>query len=249
MRRLLMLSGLLAAASLVCGCGTVMFSPEVDPILAKMKLARDPQGKLASIHSKKVVGEFRKTTKEKPSELTVLSMKPGMIKIKLVNPVGISMEKGFDGETGWRFVTGKPLSILKGKQLKALRFLAVFRSPGARLTDAFKDIELKGESIASGRKCYEFLCEPKKEFELPPMTYFVDKETYLPVKRIESHRMPNGKILRITIYFNDFSLEDGIMTPHNLTSEVNGKLMEVNIKSVEWNAPCSKKDFAAPTAL
>jgi hypothetical protein len=214
-----------------------------------MKQARDPQNKLASIKSKRVVGDFRRNTKDKPVELSVLSMKPDMIRIKMIQPDGLSMEKGFDGETGWRFVTGKPLAILKGKPLKALRFLAAFRSPGVRLKDVFDNIELKGEAMASGRKCYEFLCEPKAEFDLPPIVYYIDKETYLPVKRKESHRLPNGKILPITIYFNDYSSEDGIMVPHNFTSEVNGELMEVNIKSVEWNVPCSKKDFKAPTAL
>ncbi|NOY74564.1 MAG: hypothetical protein GXP32_02070 [Kiritimatiellaeota bacterium] len=249
MEKSLVLSGLLAISLFASGCATVMFSPEVDAILAKMRKAQDPQGKLASIRSKKVIGECRRNTREKPAESTVLSMKPDMIRIKMINPDGISMEKGFDGETGWCFVTGKPLSILKGKSLKALRFIALLRSPGVCLKDVFKSIELKGEAMASGRKCYEFVCEPKSEFELPPIVYYVDKETYLPVKRIESHRFPDGRILRITIYYNQYSLESGIMFPHNLTSEVNGGLMEVNVKSVEWNVPCSKKDFAAPTEL
>lgn len=249
MLKSLMLSGLLVAAFFICGCGTVMFSPEVDAVLAKMKLAQDPEGKLASIHSKKIIGVFRRTTKEKPAHLTVLAKKPNMIKISLFKSDGESMQKGFDGKAGWRFITGKPLAILSGQQLNALHFLAVFRSPGMRLVDVFETIELKGESIEAGRKCYRFVCKPLSEFNLPSLTYYVDKETYLPVKRVESHRMPNGKILRIAIYLNKFSLVDGIMVPHNMVSEVNGQLMEVNVKSVEWNAPCSKEDFDAPTEL
>lgn len=249
MNRFLAFIGLLAIPLYFCGCGTVMFSPEVDTILAKMKRVRDPQGKMASIESKRVIGVFRRNTTDKPAELTILCKKTDMFKIKLIEKGGFSMEKGFDGETGWRFVTGKPLSILKGKPLKALHFLAAFRSPGVCLSKVFESIELKGEGIEAGRKCYEFVCTPLKKFDLPSMTYYIDKETYLPVKRVESHRMADGKILRIGIYFNEFSLENGIMVPHNIVSEVNGQIMEVNVDSVEWNVPCDKKDFAAPTEL
>lgn len=249
MEKSLVLSGLLVVSLFVCGCRTVRFSPEVDTILAKMKAAQDPQGRLASIQSKKIVGTFRRSTKEKPSDLTVLVKKPNMIKFSLIKPGGVSMEKGFDGKIGWRFIPGKPLEILSGQSLRDLNFLAVFRSPGVRLVDVFDSIELKGEALESGRKCYEFLCKPLKKFNLPAMTYYVDKETYLPIKRVESYRMPNCEVLTIAIYLNKFSLEGGIMVPHQMVSEVKGQLMEVNVKSVEWNVPCSKEDFAVPTKL
>jgi outer membrane lipoprotein-sorting protein len=226
-----------------------MFSPKVDSIISKMKVAQDPQGKLATIQSKKVVALFRRNTKDKPALLTVLTKKPNMIRISLINPGAISIQKGFDGKTGWRLVTGKSLEILSGKALEALHFIAAFRAPGVNLSDLFETIELKGESIEAGRKCYELNCVPLSKFELPSITYYIDKETYLPIKRVESHRMSNGKLLVIYIYFNDYYSENGIMIPHNTVSEVNGELMEVNVKSVKWNVPCTQEDFAAPTEL
>ena len=237
---------LLMLAALYCGCQSVTFSPKVDSLLTKMRKAKDPQGKLNSINTAVIKGEFKSDEKNKPMTMELDFKRPDKLKVEVVVPGKTAFVTGFDGKTGWVYRAGKGVEKLEGRKLNQVKLQAQLLAPGADLSRIFKSIELKGTSQEVGEKCYKFVCIPKDEFQLKPITFYVSQKTMMVVKRVETQVTSNGADVELTTIFTDYQPVDGIMVARDIVSLRGGQLMEFNVKSVKWNEPVDDSSFTLP---
>jgi outer membrane lipoprotein-sorting protein len=234
---------------LYCGCQTATFSPEVDKIIAKVRKARDPQNKLASINSEVIKGEFRNSVKNKPIQMELSFKKPDMMKIQVIIPGEAAFAKGYDGKQGWLFSTARGVVKVTGEALDEMRLQTLLLNPMPKLTDIFETIKLKGISEQVGEKCYKFVCQPKAEFKSQPIIFYVSQKTFRIIKREEILDGNKGRKVKVITVFNDFQPADGVWIARNIVSLRNGHLMEFNVKSVKWNAELNDSEFSIPKAL
>ncbi len=234
---------------LYCSCQSVTVSPEVKRIITQIRKVCDPQGKLANIDTQVVKGEFRSNTTEKPMTMAMTFKKPDMMKVKIVVPGEVTFVKAYNGKQGWLFSPEQGVVQLEGKQLHEMKLQAMLLNPMPKLTQIFTSIKLQKESIEVGELCYTFVCTPKPEFNSQPITFYVSKKSYHIIKREELIDTADGKIDKVITVFNNYKPTDGILVAHDIISFRNGKLMEFNVKSVEWNAELSTDDFNMPNEL
>ena len=249
MKKVGQLFAMLLLTLLYCGCQSAAISQEAEDIISKIRKARDPQGKLATMQTELIKGEFRSTERKKPMTMELSFKKPDMMKVQVVIPGEEAFIKAYNGKQGWLFTTAKGVKEITGKPLDEMRLQALLLNPMPKLVDIFDSIELKGESIEVGEKCYKFVCKPKAEFNSQPITFFVSKKTHLIIKRLELTDTEDGRVIKTTTVFNDYRPEDGILVARQIISLQNGKLMEFNVKSVEWNAPLNVNDFNMPSKI
>jgi len=249
MKKVGQVSIFLLVVTLFCGCQSVNFSPEVDELLAKVRKAKDPEGKLQEMHSQVIKGEFRTDTKNKPMQMELAFKKPKMMKIKVNIPGDVAFVKAFNGKQGWLYSTKQGLKELKGKALDEIKLQALLMAPGAKPEDIFETVKLGGESMELGEKCYKFVCQPKAEFNSQPITYFISKKSFMLIKRIEIHDTEDGDEVDIVTVFNDYQAADGIMVARHIVSNRLGDLMELNVTSVSWNEELDISGFQPPEEL
>jgi len=233
---------------LFTGCQSV-FSPQVDDLLAKMRAKRDPQGKLSTITSRIVKGDFRSNTKEKGATLAVKIKDPDLIRFDIVIPGKISLIKAYDGKTAWEFSTKRGFRQLKGYEFNDLRFQASFLNPKNKPKDIFSSITIDGEEKVMGQPCIKLICKPKKKFGVHPIVMFVDKKTFLLKKRIETQGNAKFGFFKVSTIMDNYKMIDGILVPATLISYANGNIMEFEIKEIQWNKKIHNSIFTAPKIL
>ena len=247
MRTVVLLASIAAAVAL-CGCQSVVFSPEVDELIVKIRMAKDPNGVLQRVDTKVVKGTFRTDTKRKPMPMTLTFKKPGKMRVDVETPSG-KFVKVYDGKTGWSFFPGNKLKILSGTALDETKLQAKLLSPGMKLSEIFETIKLDGESEVAGRKCYKLVGQPKKIFNSDPISIFVDKETNLILKREEVIHTAKGKRLQVSTLFNDYRSAGGVMMARNIISYVEDDIAEFNVDSVVWDENVNDSFFSVPSKL
>ena len=238
----------IAAAVLMCGCQSVMFSPEVDGLLAKMRKAKDPAGVLARAKTKTITGTFRTSTKDQPMKMTLRFKKPDKMRVDVDTPDG-KFVKACDGKTAWSFSSKTGLKVLKGQPLYQTRLQALLLSPGMKLANIFESIKLVGTDKVADRSCYKFVCQPKKSFHSRPITFYVDKETMLVVERDEKLYTVKGRVLNAKTFFNGYESANGVMMPKNIITYADGDVAEFNVDSIEWDENVNNSTFDLPKKM
>jgi len=240
------MAGILFSVLVLTGCQS---APEgdVDVILAKMRKAIDPEGASANITTQ-VVTSHVSSSQNKDGEMVVEIKYPTEIRIRAESKDAIFM-KGYDGKNAWEFSTKKGLREIKGKELDGLKFQIVFLSPKVKFKDIFESITLAGEETVSKKPCYELVCKPLPAYNVEPMSIYVDKKTYFVVKTEEIHSGPNDEPIEMTRHFIDYEKTGGIYFPMKIISEANGRIVELDVKSVEWNEDLSDTAFDIPDEI
>jgi len=244
----ILLAQVTVAGMLLCGCQSVVFSPQVDGLLAKMRKAYDPKGTLANATTKTISGTFRTDTKSTPMRMTLRFKRPDKLRVDVDLPNG-KFIKAFDGKTAWSFAPKTGLKVLKGTALDGTHLQALLLSPGMKLSNIFESIKLVGTETVGGKSCYKLICQPKKMFNSKPMTYYVDKDTMLVVERVEELRTVDGKTSSAKTFFNRYEPADGVMVARNIITYVNGDVAEYNVDSVVWDSPMDDSLFTKPNKM
>lgn len=230
------------------GCQSV-FSPEVDDLLCKMQKKIDPQGKLPGITSKIVDGTFRCNSKDEGATISIKVQNPTMLRFDVIIPGDVSIIKAYDGKNGWEYSTKTGYKEFKGDELEDIKFQAAFLNPTTRYEDIFASITIDGEDNVMGQMCYKLICKPKKEYDSPPIIMYIDKESYLLRKRVETKGNTSANSFTVSTIMNDYKSYDGILVPQTLISKVYDKLMEFEVTSVRWNEDIPVSAFDPPELL
>lgn len=245
MRIICVLAGIVSAVLIVTGCQSTT-QEDLDGILAKMKKATDPKGAAAKINTQ-VTTSAVKTGGGKSGSLIVKIKFPDKIRIEADTEDGIFI-KSYDGSRGWEFSTKSGLREITGKELGGLKFQTEYLSVKKVFREIFSSIVLDGEEIVNEKPCFKLICTPIPVYCSEPLTVYVDKSTYHVLKTEECHNTQNG-ILCMDRFFLNFQNSGGISFPMNIISLVGDKIVEINVKSVEWNKPVHDSEFNMPEQL
>lgn len=248
MQRLVIVFTCVNLLAFITGCQST-FSPQVENLLAKMRTKVDPQGKLEKTESKIVNGVFRRNSKDKGATISIKIQSPDMLRYDIVIPGEESLVKAFDGKKSWEYSTKRGYRELTGYELRSIKFQAALLNPQKKAEQIFSNITFDGEAKVMGQTCFKLICQPKKEFDVKPITLLVDKKTYLLRKRIEQQGDENTGFFTVKTILHDYKSFDGILVPQTIVSYVNGDVMEYDVTSVKWNEKIPINAFDPPEVL
>jgi outer membrane lipoprotein-sorting protein len=239
------LAGIACAILAVTGCQSTT-QGDVDAILAKMRKATDPKG-ISGKFTTQVAASTVKTAGGKPGNLVVKIKFPDKIRIEADTEDG-SFIKAYNGSRGWEFSTRSGLREITGKELGGLKFQAEYMSVKKVFREIFSSIVLDGEELVNEKPCFKLVCTPAPEYSCEPLTLYVDRSTYHVLKTEECHNTQNG-VLCMDRFFHNYRNTGGIDFPTSIISLVGEKIIEINVKSVEWNKPVHDSEFNMPEHL
>ena len=240
--------------SMVClalflGACRSTFSPEVESLLAKMKTAVDPHGRIESIESQEVRGNFRRSTADRGATMSIRAVRPDKVRTDIIIPGDVSIIRTFNGKTAWEYTTRAGYRELVGTELSRIKLQALsivdFRLPAA----VSSQIVIDGEAQVMGAQCIRLVCTPKEEFEFQPFTLFVDKNSFLIRKRVEEHGNQDIGSFQVSTVYDDYFDYDGVLVPRTMISQVHNQIIEYDVTSVAWNEKFHDATFNPPEKL
>jgi outer membrane lipoprotein-sorting protein len=246
MRIQCVLAGIICAILVMTGCQSTTQQEDIDGILAKMKKETDPKGRGGSISTQVVTSDVKNADGQN-TKLVVKIKFPDKIRIEADTADGIFI-KACNGSKGWEFSTRGGVREITGKELAGLKFQAEYLSVKKVFKEIFSSIVLEGDELVNEKPCFKLICTPMPEYCSEPITVYIDKGTYQIVKTEECHNTQNGK-LYMDRFFLDRRNIDGINFPMTIISLVKEKIIEMNVKSLEWNKPLHDSEFNMPEQL
>ena len=245
MRIKFVLAGIICAILVMTGCQSTT-QDDVDGILAKVKKATDPKGRSGTINTE-VTTSTVKSADGKPANLIVKIKFPDKIRIEADTADGVFV-KACNGSKGWEFSTKSGLREITGKELAGLKFQAEYLSVNKTFREIFSSIVLDGDAIVNEKPCFKITCTPMPEYCTEPITAYIDKNKYQVLKTEECHNTQNG-FLSMDRFLLDFRNMGGFNLPNTIITIVEEKIIEINVKSVEWNKSINDSEFNMPEQL
>jgi len=238
--------GMMLLSFLAAGCASVK-NESADEILAKAAKAADPNEVMKNIKTMVLTSKVV-APNGFPGRLVIRMKFPDMIRIE-VRSAEETYIVAYNGKKAWEYGTKSGYHELRGKELEDVRFQAAFYvAPSTNFKDIFSKVVLKGVEEVNGFGCHILVAQPLPVYGIPPITLYVDKETYMVVKSVVTHNTRGGPVVSTT-YFNSYEDVDGVMMPMNIISEAAGDLMELNNESVAWNEEIDQSYFDPPREL
>lgn len=228
----------LAAALMTAGCFAVTIpevqdsasDAELKKVLAAADRAINPAGKAIRSAQVKAIGHMAKMSMMLTMEISVRYDKCQVLE-KVTAPGIPATYELFDGKKGWHIIQGVQTKELSGRQLAQIRYSAQYPD-GAKFAAKYEDIKLdRNMATVNGKKCYRLVARPKGESELLPQEWFIDAETFLPVRECAIAHTDMGDVPSTTDFLR-YRTVDGIKTPEML--KVTQLNMEMTIKVMEF---------------
>ncbi len=156
--------------------------------------------------------------------------------------------KGWDGKTGWEYSSVTGYRLLQGAELDEIRFQGAYLAPGMRIYHVFPEVKLQGTAEVAGHNCWKLLMIPDKKFNSQNLIFYVDQKTYLLVKS-EEYVDATSAAVQVETVFSDYKDIGGVMVSETMVNEVDGKIVEMKVSSMEWNVPVDDMFFSPPVSL
>lgn len=202
------------------------------------------QKKLEDINTIKMQGKTQ--TQGQEFQFTMYMKEPNKIRNE-VPMQGQKMIQAFDGEDGWRiapWVSPEPQD-LSGQQLEQFKKSANIRGDLYNWKEKGHKLEYLGEEEMEGTLAYR-LRLTKKDGDI--IDYYLDKETFIPLKQKTKTTFNNQEIETET-FFSNYEMLDGIAMPMSMKSSSGGQFSsEITIDSIKFNVEISDKLFEKPAA-
>jgi outer membrane lipoprotein-sorting protein len=245
MRNFVILLSITGLAFVFTGCA--VFSPGMtkDELLSNIRKQVDPDFKLKTAKTKVLIGKVDRGTKLAPARMIIKVKHPDKWRMMAIVPKEGIFIRAYDGKTAWEFSTKSGYKELTGKQFDELRLqadLAIYRGNYSHI---FKTIEFDGEEKVSGELCYKIVAQPKDIYNSQPITFYVHKTTFLPYMMKETYNSSKGTFPVTTVY-SDYKKHRGVMVAMSRIFDIDNKLIDVTVQSVEWNEYIDDSDFAPP---
>ena len=227
----------LAAAFMTAGCFAVTLPEVKDPapdaelqrVLSAADRAVNPAGKKVRSVQLKTIGHIAKMSMMLTMEVFCRYDRHQM-REKSSAPGMPAIFELFDGKKGWHIIQGVQTKELTGKKLALLRFAASTHD-GMKFAEKYEDIKLdRNLTDVNGKKCYRLVARPKGEPELLPQEWFIDAETFLPVRECVIAHTDMGDVPSTTDFLR-FRTQDGMQIPEMV--KVTQLNMEITVKVME----------------
>jgi len=218
-------------------------------LMKKMKAVNDPKQLCATAQSYILRQQLIHETEEPVEHDRVVEVKfqksPCFTKTTNYIDGKVDAVTLFDGENAWTmdYETGKK-SPIEGVKLKMIKTLGKISNPAYSYTDIFSDIELRLVYF-DGKEYYRMVCTTSDE-EIPALTIFVDKNSFLTRKiSVDFVTADDNKINYIS-YINEYALLSGVLMPAVITAEVNGEKSQYKTIEFKLNIQFPTNEFVTP---
>lgn len=219
-------------------------------LIGKMQTANDPRGICRSADSYVLRQQMEREGDETDQQYQVevkFQKKPYFSKTTVLfkdKPQSVTL---FDGVNAWSIDSASGVSTpLTGARLKTVQALSKIGNPSYTYTDIFAKIELA--QLVSGTKEYYRLICIAADNEIPPLTIFVDKNSFLTRKvSLTFKSMNGGGEISYVSFINKYSLISGVMMPEVMTVENNGVKYQYKTVEFKLNVKFMPSEFTLPT--
>src|SRR5215468_5839349 len=141
-------------------------------------------------------------------------------------------DKRFDGTSGYVIDTMQGNRDITGEELDAMKN-AQFPSPLLNYKGMGTTVELAGKEKVGDRDAYVLIGKPKAG---PVIRYYIDAETYLPIKTVMKVMVPQlGTEVEQTQETSDFKDIDGVKVPFRIKTSSSLQIVLGTITQVELN--------------
>jgi outer membrane lipoprotein-sorting protein len=249
MRFLGLSSSIVGLTILAAGCSTL--SPEMtkEKLLSKVNETVDPSSILREAKTKVMVCKVeRHEDNSKTAKLFLKVKYPDKLKRMLVVPEKGVFIEAYNGKIGWTYSTKDGITQMKGKALDELKLQTAMAVNKGKLKEVFKTVELKGEEEIAEKMCYKVICTPKDIYKSQPITFYINKKSFLPQAKEEIFDGPKQSFPIVTIWSN-YQKNNGVMIPMNRVVDMNNSLLNIAVLSVEWNTYIDDSEFEPPVKL
>jgi Outer membrane lipoprotein-sorting protein len=229
----------------VAGCS--VFSPKMtkEKLLSSIKKQVDPDNKLISAKTKVIIGKVDRGSKLPPARMIVKVKHPDKWRMMAIVPKEGIFIRAYDGKVGWEFSTKTGYKELSGAALNELKLQAALAVHRGNYKVIFKSVEFDGEEKIAGELCYKIIAQPKDIYQSQPITFYIEKATFLPFMKQELYDGSKGKFQMTTVW-SDYKKQGGVMIPMTRVFEFDSKLIDVTVQSIEWNEYIDDSDFTPP---
>jgi hypothetical protein len=152
------------------------------------------------------------------------------------------IDQRFDGKTGYVLDSLRGNRDLTGNQLDNLRN-GTFPHPLFNYQELGSTARLLGKEKVADRDALVVALTPAKGSEV---RYYLDAETYLPLKTVARIQAPNGQEIEQTNEFGDFRAVDGVKVAFRLKSSSPVQTFSMLLTKVENNVALDEALFSKP---
>jgi len=154
-------------------------------------------------------------------------------------------DQRFDGTSGYVIDTMQGNRDITGEELDAMKN-AQFPSPLLNYKGMGTTVELAGKEKVGDRDAYVLIGKPKAG---PVIRYYIDAETYLPIKTVMKVMVPQlGTEVEQTQETSDFKDIDGVKVPFRIKTSSSIQTILVTVTQVEHNKQIDQSLFSKPDA-
>jgi outer membrane lipoprotein-sorting protein len=151
----------------------------------------------------------------------------------------------FTGKKAWRINPDTGVSKkITGKSYEIIEEFAALGHPANTLTDVFKDIKLT-EIEENGQLYYKLECGMKYK-DLPPVTFYVNANTYL-TEQLETKRFTDGTLVDYISRIDKYSNYKGVMIASETTVKLAGAKFLYQVTDYQLNVDIPGSEFKLPT--
>jgi len=235
---------MLACAGALAGPGGDEPVPGAAEILDRHVEATGGRAAYDRIENRVVKGTLEFVGQGLALEMTMHLARPNRNYTVIESDVFGKAEKGTDGETAWEMSMMTGPQIMKGQQkIDFLRESALDKL--AHWCDHYVTAEGAGVENVGDRPCYKVVLTPE---DGPPLTLFLDRESYLPVKIVMDLETPMG-VVPMETYPGDFREVDGLLLAHGGRVKIAGQERSMTIRSIEHNVDLPAGLFDLPDEI
>lgn len=223
---------------------TLIFAQSVDEIIDKHIEAIGGVDKLEGLKTIHSVGKATMMGMDASFEINII--KPDRVKLS-IDIMDNKIIQTLDGETGWMInpmMGDSGVQDLKSNSLKELKSQAEFEGKLFKYKDKGYTVTLIGTEDVESKPAYKLKIIDK---EGDSSYYFIDKESYMNVKRT-NYRTMQGQTVTVDNMQSEFKTFDGIKvaTVVKSTSDMAMMNRDVKIEKVEFNKKIDKNIFKKP---
>lgn len=228
-------------------------------LLAVAPLRADEAADIARIHLEAIGGHARMSALvamrvagvvvigEQRVKFTMIAARPDRVRLETENN-GRTLVNATDGvEPPWEFDTGTwppRYRVMSDAAARVFTADADFDDPLVAGPARGFTLEYGGKVEVEGRKLLRVLVTRKLT---ETFSVLVDEETYFIVLRVERRATVAGRMRQIVTRYADFRPVDGVLLPHRVTLEADGRTEQTMImERIETNPAVTPEIFTRP---
>lgn len=183
----------------------------------------------------------------KQVRFTMIAARPAKVRLE-TEAGGRTLVQGYNGEDpAWEFDTGTwPPQYRAMSEASAGTFMAdaEFDDPLVAGASRGFTLDFAGEVEVGGKKLLRVLVTRKFK---DVYSVFIDQETYFIVMRVDGRKSAGGRTAQLVTYYDDFRPVDGVLLPHQITVQVDGRVtQQTNITRIDGNPKIAEDTFSRP---